>query len=438
MKELSEVSIDHLKIRGVDLVDLCDKYGTPLFVFDESLIRENCTAIRNAFGTRYPSTITAYSIKTNYNLAVCSIIREEGAYANVATGLDFYVAKKAGFPYEHMIVDGLRLHKTELCEVLKNEVLVVNVETLSELGQLDKLAGEMGVKQNIGIRVNLAERKSFFREVFDNEALQCYPSSRFGFSLQDAYTAFEQASRLKNLNFVGIMTHPFRTAKTLLPFVNQIRKELGIKIQFLDLGGGFSKSHKVIRISDLVKDLVKLKLGFRSNLDKKNGVTNLQAIAESITTTVKQTLNDTPTIILEPGRYIINDAGLLLLRVECIKAAGRYKWIITDGGTNLVPDYWERREIQVADRQNAQPKEIVNVVGPLLYPDDFIAIKKCLPEIQVGGILAVSDAGAYTLSQSNQFLYPRPGAVLLGSDGEVKEIRGKETYEDVLLKDAED
>lgn len=435
MKGLSDAFTNHSEIRGVDLVDLCDRFGTPLFVFDENLLRENYRSIHDAFEMHYPNSLIAYSIKTNYNLAICEILRDEGAYADVATGLDLFVARKAGFPFQRIILDGLRLSETELCDTLEGRVLIVNVETFSELQRLNRLAGEMGTKQDIGIRVNLTKKKSFFRGVFDNEAIQGYPSSRFGFSLEDAYTAFKQASKLENLNVVGIMTHPYRGAKTILPLVDQIRKELGTKIRFLNIGGGFSKKRRVIQISDLVKDFVRQRLGFSSKLDKEGRSADLRAIAASIAKPVKQKLNDMPNLVLEPGRYIVGDAGLLLLRVECIKMAFGHKWIITNGGTNLIPDYWERREIRIANRHNAQPTGIVNVVGPLLYPNDFIAIKKRLPNAQEGDILAVYDVGAYTLSQSTQFLYPRPATVLLGPDGEITQIREKETYADVLSKD---
>lgn len=436
MKGSFDTSTDHLAINGVDLVDLCDRFGTPLFVFDENLLRENYRRMHAAFQMHYPNIIIAYSIKTNYNLAICDILREEGAYAAVASGLDLYVAKKVGFPSERIIFDGLYKSQSELYDALRNKLLMINVESFSELERLNRLAGEMGVKQDIGIRINLTKRRWFFREVFDSEAIHCYPSSRFGFPLQDAFTAFRQASKLENLNVVGIMTHPYQVAiKVLLPFINLIRKELGIKIRFLNMGGGFSKNRRTIRISDLVKDLVRQKLGLSSQLDKNERSTNLETVATSITNAVKRTLKDMPQIVLEPGRYIVSDTGLLLLRVGCVKEVSGHKWVIVDGGTNLVPDYWERREIRIVQRENAQPTELVNVVGPLLYTDDFIAIKQRLPKVQEGDILAVSNVGEYTLSQFNQFLYPRPSVVLLSSDGKITQIREKETYEDVLHKD---
>lgn len=118
-----------------------------------------------------------------------------------------------------------------------------------------------------------------------------------------------------------------------------------------------------------------------------------------------------------------------------MKEAGGYKWIVVDGGTNLVPHYKEQREIQIANRANASPKETVNIVGPILFPVDFVAIKSRLPEIRDGDTLAVFDCGAYTLSKSTQFLYPRPSAIMIDSEGKIVKIRERETFEDVTRMD---
>jgi len=112
-----------------------------------------------------------------------------------------------------------------------------------------------------------------------------------------------------------------------------------------------------------------------------------------------------------------------------------YKWVVADGGTNLVPHFKEQREIRIANRADASSTEIVNIVGPILFPDDFIAIKRRLPKIREGDILAVSDCGAYTLSKSTQFLHPRPSAVMLDGGGKVVEIRVRETFEDATRLD---
>jgi len=178
-------------------------------------------------------------------------------------------------------------------------------------------------------------------------------------------------------------------------------------------------------------------VGLRSKLDDKKESIDIDGIARTIIDDVKQWLGNTwrPIIVLEPGRYFVGDAGVLLLRVGHVKKSAGYKWIIADGGTNLLPNMWERHDIRVVNRASAQPRETVNVAGPLPYANDFVAIKQHLPEIREGDILAVLEAGAYTLSNSNEFLYPRPSAVLLSPGGMVAEIRESGTHEDVCRKD---
>jgi len=125
------------------------------------------------------------------------------------------------------------------------------------------------------------------------------------------------------------------------------------------------------------------------------------------------------------------------LRVDHAKTAGGYKWVTVNGGTNLAPiaNIFTRREIIVANKADNPQEELVNIAGPLLYPDDILAQKIYLPKINAGDILAIFDLGAYTLSSSTQFLYPRPAAVLVNSEKEIKLIREKESCEDVLHKD---
>jgi len=142
-----------------------------------------------------------------------------------------------------------------------------------------------------------------------------------------------------------------------------------------------------------------------------------------------------PTLITEPGRFIVGPAGMLLLRIDHVKIAGGHKWVMVDGGTNILPSFHERRRLLVANNGLASDQEEVSIVGPLLYPKDFIAIKARLPRVEEGDIIVVLDCGAYSLSSSTQFLYPRPAAVLVNSKGKVQVIREKETYDDVIGKD---
>jgi len=424
---------DHLYLNGADLVELSIKYGTPLFVFDEKRLRENYRRFRDAFSRNYPKTIVCYSVKTNYNLLLCKRMQEEGAYAEVASGLDLHVARKAGFTPDHLVFDGLFKPETALREAIANGVLLINAESFTELANINKIAGMMGKKQKVGIRVNNIRTKRL-----SSEAIYCNPLTRFGFSPEEAYKAFKTAEKFENLDIKGIMTHPYWGIHQFLPFVKRIQDELGIQMEYINFGGGFEKSSTKIGLPDLIKDMARQTIGLETRLDagKKKEPRAIEKTGELVAAEVRETLgNDEATLIFEPGRYIIHDAGLLLLRVGVIKEAGGFKWLVVDGGTNLNSDWLERKKIIVANKASAPAAETVNVVGPLLFARDFVTIKKTLPKVEEGDTLAVFNSGAYTLSNSTQFLNPRPCAVLVDENGKATVARRRETYDYVLAMD---
>jgi len=207
------------------------------------------------------------------------------------------------------------------------------------------------------------------------------------------------------------------------------------------VGGGFNPgTTKSVGYKDLAFDMMREKLGFRSLLDERERVTrDIESVAKSMADCMKSRLGDLPepTIVAEPGTFIAGPSGVLLLRVDHTKVTGGYRWAIVDGGTNILPvaNVFARREIVVANKGARAPTEMINVVGPLLYSDDVLAWKAFLPRIDEGDILTVFDCGAYSLSSSTQFLYPRPAAVLPNSKREAEVIRAKETCEDVSRKD---
>ncbi|MEM3769686.1 MAG: hypothetical protein QXG76_00690 [Candidatus Bathyarchaeia archaeon] len=434
---------NHLALHEVDLVSLCEKYGTPLFVFDETSLVESFERFKRAFESIYPKVMVCYSIKTNNNLALCKILFERGAYAEVSSELDLHVALKAGFHGDRIIYDGPFKPTKTLEKAVENEVLLINCESFVELERLNEVAEKFKVKQSIGLRVNPFKRPSFLRSLHPKtlleEAAFCFPSCRFGFSISEVYEAFKLLKKLENLRLECLMTHPYhRAISVLMPLFKEAHRNLGFEIKYLNVGGGFNPGTSG-STGDLLLALDHVKRGLRmkSTLDQERHMRSIDDVARTVVNEVKQNLEGLPepTLITEPGRFIVGPSGLLLLRVDHVKSAGGFKWIIVNGGTNIVPSFYERREILVANNGSASEKELVNVVGPLLYPKDFIAIKTWLPKAKEGDILAVLDCGAYSLSSSTQFLYPRPPAVLVNSRGDVYLIRERESFEDVTAKD---
>jgi diaminopimelate decarboxylase len=434
---------NHLTLHGVDLVDLCSTYGTPLFVFDEASLVENFERFRRAFEGSYPKTIVCYSIKTNNNLVICRTLSERGASAEVSSELDLHVALKAGFSGEKIIYDGPFKPEEAMRKALQEKISLVNVESFNELEGLNDIAQEMGIEQAIGLRVNPFRPPSFFKSLtlknLFEEAGYCYPSCRFGFSLEEIPKAIDHLKEHKNLRLECLMMHPYaRALDVLIPLLKRVNERFGIEVKYLNIGGGFDPGVSA-HSSDLLlmQDFVRRKFRLKSKLDKRKSSRSIESVANSIASSVRQNLGDLrePILITEPGRFIVGPSGMLLLRVDHAKTAGGYKWVLVNGGTNIVPVIHDRRTISIANKATAPNKELVNIVGPLLYPKDFVAINVVIPQVDEDDIIAVFDCGAYSLSSSTQFLYPRPTVVLVNSEGKVKVIREKETFEDVLGKD---
>jgi diaminopimelate decarboxylase len=436
----------HLTLYENDLVELCKKYGTPLFVFDEKVLEENFARISKAFGDSYKKMI-CYSIKTNNNLAICHVLKQCGASAEVSSEFDLTVALKAGFRGDDTIFDGPFKPKEAMKRAIAENIRLINVESFTELERLNSIAGEMGVKQAIGIRINPFENPkitNYLRLHTLTDAAYFYLGSRFGFSLNDAFAAFKRAKELSNLNVEGIMTHPYHSAtKCLLPIVRRVHSELGIEIKFFNIGGGFSpgvnrERARYVGLKEFIFDFLRRKMRRKSKSVVNEHAPSLENTANFIVEEMKRGLRDLPepTIIVEPGRFITASAGTLLVKVDHVKKAGGYNWVMVDGGSNIVPNpgNTELHEVCIANKMPDQLDQPVNVVGPMLYAEDFFAFQSLLPTVSEADILLISGCGAYTLSMSNQFLHPRPNVILVNSK-EVKVIREKETFEDCIRKD---
>lgn len=434
----------HLSLHGFDLIELCTKYGSPLFVFDEDCIVNNFHRFRVAFEKNFSKSIVCYSIKTNNNINICKLLQKEGAYAEVGSGLDLYIAHEAGFPGDRIIFDGPYKSESDIKFALEKEILLINVESYSEIKRLDKIAEKLGKIPKIGIRINPFKPKPIYAKINVKnliDSINSHAHSRFGLSLNEAYNVFKNSYKYTNLIIEGIMVHPYYKAlDVILPLMKKVHKNLGIEIKYINVGGGFNPGTTIsINYYDLFLDLIKQKIGLKSTLDnKEKNSHNIEVISSLMAEKVKKSgINFEPIIVTEPGSYIIGPAGILLLNIDHIKNSYGYKWLFVNGGTNIIPstNIFTRRNIIIANKVSDKKEEVVNVVGPMLYSDDVLALKTLLPKAEEGDILAIFDCGAYSLTSSTQFLYPRPAAIMLNSRKRLKVIRNREVYEDIIYKD---
>ncbi len=411
MNEIDDICVDKL-VR---------QYGSPLFIVSADAVKRNIRAFKNGFSKEYPNTEVAYAYKANYLLGVLDLIHKEGAWAEVASGFEYELARTLGVPGKSIVFNGPYKRKDELRKA-SEEGALINVDNIYELKLLGEIALELGNPIEIGIRINadLGIRQE---------------ADRFGFNLESGEALGIVSACLKDklLKIVGLHIHltsyiiesegaenpvPAKWIKLIWPkdaglyrvaseklarFAEEIRNKFGVTINYIDMGGGFP------------------------NVDFLGPY--VEAIIEPILNEFKRKL---PILIMEPGRAIVKNSIDLIATVVGIKEFPDGKrGIIIDAGTNLLPDsYWTLQEIEPVTSSEGSLKD-TTVYGPLCLQTDIIGRVK-LPQLKVGDRVVIKSVGAYNISQSSPFIFPRP-SVLLIEDGGVRVLRRSETISDIFL-----
>jgi diaminopimelate decarboxylase len=413
-------------IGGADAVELAERFGTPLYVVDEQRVRENYRRFYQAFAERWPSVLVCYALKANFNLAICKILQGEGAGAEVSSGNELKNALGTGIPGNRMVFNGNYKSLTELELGVTNDVLI-NVDSLQELKTVERLASRLGKRARIGLRVNPDVKAPTHPYIATG-----LRESKFGFDVVSgqAFEAYRLASRMRNIEVVGIHSHigsqildvgPFEEeAEKLMALVAEVKEQLNISLQFVDLGGGLGIPYK-----------------------PDDPQLQPEQVAERVVSVVKRVVEEkdlaSPMLVLEPGRYIIADAGVLLARVGYTKERpGMPTWVAVDAGINALIRpalYGAYHHIELANKIREKNEKLVNVAGPLCESGDFLGKERRLPSAEPGDLAVIFDVGAYGLAMSNQHTaQPRPAMVLVNR-GEAEIIRKREGYEDLTRLD---
>ncbi len=413
----------HLMLDGIDFVDLADSYGTPLFVVSESRMREKYRRLYGAFKRCYEKVLVTYAIKANLITALVRVFAQEGAGADVLPGGELSIALSAGVPAEKLILEGNNKSESEIESGLGAGVGLIVVDSPSELFKIDRVAARLGKKPKIMIRVNpvidVPTQPNIATAVRD---------SKFGIAIPDggAFRAFETALQLKNIDVVGIHVHigsgilsmePFlKSAEEILNFALLLKDKLNFIPKYLDFGGGFGIPYK-----------------------PGDPALSAETIASAYFGYLKPRLKefDEPTIIFEPGRYLIGDCEVLLGRVGNIKESPVGRFAAIDASTNLLFPYFEDRyfEIIVANKAGREADKIVHICGPLCFSGDVIRRNCKVPDVEEGDVLAILNVGAYCQAAASTFnAYPRPPTLLI-ANGSVDVIQSGESLDDVKKRD---
>src|SRR5258707_556095 len=453
-----------LFISGVDATALTHKYGTPLFVFSEPRIRSNIARLQAAAKQVERSIKFCHASKANSNLAVLKLVRDAGIDVEVNSGGELFKALRVGFRSDQIIFNGTSKTNEELDEAVRAGIYAINVDSIYEIELVEdavrrarselnaglpparialRLVPEIGTRSHLGLQTALL-------------------TSKFGISSSEVLAAFHRGLQNPELIHVcGIHIHvgsqtpdvePFAEAfKSMWNHLMTIHRETGHTLEHINLGGGIPVNYLRDRSqADQLPEHERDMLG--ANLEPSAVLAEALRVArESARDAEAEHLLDRVTILLEPGRSVIADAGVVLTRVRNIKRRPETNdvWLLTDAGYNILlsmNNYKWYYHLISASRACEPPEAEYKVAGPLCDSGDvYFDIERHgrLPDYrllprksQPGEVLALLNSGAYSLAQ--MFPYngrPLPAAVMVREDGKADVIRQRDTYDDLLAND---
>jgi diaminopimelate decarboxylase len=388
---------------------LAEKYGTPLYVYSYNTLLKHFKAYYDAFND-YPHII-CFAIKSNSNKAILRLFAKNGGGADIVSGGELYAALKAGIPTKKIVYAGVGKTKDEIRFALRSKILMFNVESEHELREIDRVAGDIKTKAPIALRIN---------PDIDPETHPYIATGlrkhKFGIPIDEALEYYRLASKLKNIYVIGVHKHIGSQIIKVSPFIDALKRLLllidklavqGVKIQYLDIGGGLGISYKNEEPpvpKDLARKLIPL-------LENRNF-----------------------TLIIEPGRSIVGNAGILVTKTLYLKEGEENEFIIVDAGMNdlIRPSLYNAYHHILPVLRRKRNMIVGDVVGPICESGDFLAKQRELKRVTQGEYLAVMSAGAYAFSMSSNYNSRPRAAEVMVKGKEHFLIRKRETYKDLI------
>ena len=403
---------------GVALESISRSVGTPTYIYSAALIREQYGRLARALSP-VPHRIH-YSAKANSARGILTLLRSLGAGVDIVSGGELYRSLAAGFTGADIVFSGVGKTERELAEALDARVLLVNVESEGELRLLEQVAAEKGMIAPVALRVNpevTVETPHHYTRTGER-------GLKFGIPYARALEVGRLAESLPHIRLAGLDMHIGSQVSSLDPYRDGMRKLLellaklraatggAVDVRYLDIGGGLAVTYE----SEAPMDI--------------------EAFAQAI---VPPVADSGLTLIVEPGRFLVGNAGVLLTRVLYRKRSGDHEYIITDAGMNdlLRPSHYNAYHAIAAVRPTGG-RVVADVVGPVCESGDFFALGREVDDAKPGELMVIHSGGAYGYSMaSNYNSRPRPAEVLV-DEGRFAVITERENYEDIIAREVRD
>jgi diaminopimelate decarboxylase len=401
---------NQLYCEKVKIADLASRYGTPLYVYSYHTLIGHFFKLQEAFNSVEP--LICYSVKANSNLAILKSLVDKGAGLDIVSGGELFRAVSVGCPVEKIVYASVGKTDKEIEEAISRKIFFFNVESLSELRNINHIAEKLNRLVKVAIRINPDVEPKTHKFITTGKL-----TNKFGIDFQSAEKILLRRSDFSHLDIRGLHIHigsqitqgePFLAAiKKITDFISRLKSQ-GIAIEYLNIGGGLGIVYDQ-ETPQTAKDFAQKIIP----LLKKTGL----------------------KIILEPGRFIVGNAGILVTKVLYIKDSTKKKFVIVDSGMNdlirpsLYDAYHQILPLKAASAKS--PVQKVDIVGPICESGDFFAKARLMPQVKEDDYLAIMSAGAYGFSMSSNYNSRRRAEEVLVVKDQFFVIRKRESQEDL-------
>jgi len=438
-----------LYCEDVDLDLVAREFGTPLYIYSAATILDHYHRLDAALPEL--DHLICYAVKANSNRAILKLLAQAGAGFDIVSGGELFCVLAAGGESQRCTFAGVGKSLEEIEYALEQRVYSFNVESETELEEIDRIAGARNLRARIALRAN-PDVDPHTHEYISTGSRE----NKFGIALDQIAAVYERAAKMGNIDIVGVQMHIGSQITETQPFVDAITKiaplvlELKTKygIEFFSIGGGVGivyESSFTSGRSDWWNSSTSspqdesVRLAAKSKRIRKERRTNQLSIRQYVDAILPPLRELKLRILLEPGRLLVGNAGVLLTRVRYIKRAGQKKFAIVDAGMNdlIRPALYHSFHEIVPVEEPTKNLEKIDIVGPVCETGDFFALDREMPELHEGDLLAIMSAGAYGfVMASNYNSRPLPAEALVRGD-KFALIRKRQTWEDLIRDEIE-